>query len=116
MDARRGGIPYRVPSGIYIRFTAAAEGGYRTVLHRVRHSRDGGFIARGRRGKPRLDDIHPQSFEGAGNLKLLPRVHRTAGRLLPVAQCRIQDFDGSGQCPSPPPFIKGINSFIEKRL
>src|SRR6202030_185433 len=48
-------------------------------------------VARGRDREARLDDVHAEPRELLGDLELLGRVERDAGRLLAVAQRRIQD-------------------------
>ena len=44
-------------------------------------------------GKARLDDVHAQPRELVGDLQLLLAVQRDAGRLLAVAQRRVEDAD-----------------------
>ena len=51
----------------------------------------GGEIVGRRGGEARLDDVDPEARERARDLELLGRRHRRAGRLLPVAQRRIED-------------------------
>ena len=43
--------------------------------------------------EPGLDDIDPHALEHGGDPDLLLDIHRAAGRLLPVAQGRIEDDD-----------------------
>src|SRR5262249_60222160 len=45
-----------------------------------------------RRGREAgLDDVHAEALELASDHQLLLDVHRCAGGLLPVAQCRVED-------------------------
>ena len=53
--------------------------------------RDGLEVAGRRRREPGLDDVDAQALERAGDLQLLLDVQRDAGRLLAVAQRRIED-------------------------
>ena len=59
-------------------------------------SRDGAHALEvSRRGpcEARLDDVHPEALELLGDLCLLVRLQDDAGRLLSVAQRRIEDMD-----------------------
>jgi len=40
-----------------------------------------------------LDDVHLQTGQLPGHLEFFHRVHREAGRLLAVPQCRVEDDD-----------------------
>jgi hypothetical protein len=51
-------------------------------------------LARGRDRKAGLDDVDAQPVELAGDLDLLLRVQRDAGRLLAVSERRVEDSDG----------------------
>ena len=44
-------------------------------------------------GKPGLDDVHAERVERARQRQLRRHVHREAGRLLAVAQRRVEDDD-----------------------
>src|SRR5262249_45429801 len=48
----------------------------------------------GRDGEPRLDDIHTQLVQLAGEPKLLVDAHRETGRLFAVAERGVEDDDG----------------------
>ena len=45
-------------------------------------------------GEARLQDVHAQALELAGQRQLLGQVHAAAGRLLAVAQGGVEDADG----------------------
>ena len=104
MDARVLGVLDGLPAGVDVCGDGAGEAGDGGAAHLLRDLGDGLEVAgRGSR-ESGLDEVDAHPLEGAGDLELLLDVQRDAGRLLAVAQGRIEDqyFVLSCHCSQPP--------------
>ena len=91
MDPRPRGVPDRVPGGVDVGGVGAREAGDDRALDLAGDRLDGLEVAgRGDR-EAGLDDVDAEPRELVGDLELLGGVERDAGRLLAVAQRRVED-------------------------
>ncbi len=76
----------RRPGGVNVRGDAAREGADNRALDFARNGLHGLEIPLAGRREPRLDHVHLQADELAGDGQFFAQVHGSAGALLPVAQ------------------------------
>src|SRR5689334_14420596 len=91
VDARAGGLLDRLPGAVDIAWRGAGKRTDRRALDGAGDLSHGFKVAPGSDGKARLDHVDTQARELQGDLDLLLRVERDPGRLLAVAQGRIED-------------------------
>ena len=95
VDAGAPGVPHRFPAAVDVAETHAAQAADdRGALQRAHLAGDlpGRLEVLLRRdGESGFDDVHVQSRQLPGHLQLLHRVHGEPGRLLAVAQRRVED-------------------------
>ena len=96
VDARGPGVFHRLPAAVDILEVGARQPADRGLLRQFGDLGDGGEIAVGRDGKSRLDDVDAHVVEQRGDLQLFLVAHGRAGRLLAVAQRRVEDQDAIG--------------------
>ena len=96
VDPRSLGVAYGSGSSLHIGRLSPRESSDDRAVHLARDRRDGLEVAgRGDR-EAGLDDVDVQAGELVGDLELLGGVQRDAGRLLAVAQGRVEDPDVAG--------------------
>ena len=89
--------------GVDIGLHRADERGDGWAGDRARDGADAFEVAGGCAREPGLDHVHAEPLELQGDLRLVMRLQGDAGRLLTVAQRRIEDLDpASGHEPRPP--------------
>ena len=93
VDARAAGARERLAGSVDVLDPRPRERGDRRCAERERDLAHALEVARGRAREARLDDVDAEPFELLGDLRLLVRLQRDPGRLLAVAQGRIEDGD-----------------------
>jgi hypothetical protein len=91
VDARPRRALERLARLLDVLGAAARQGGDDRAANVRRDARHGLGIGLGRDWKSGLDDVHAERVERARHAQLLVHVHREAGRLLPVAERRVED-------------------------
>ena len=90
--ARALGVLDRVPGGVDVLEAGAREPADDRSVHLASYGLDGFEVARRGDREAGLDDVHAQARELLGDLQLLLLVERDPGRLLAVAQRRVEDL------------------------
>src|SRR5947209_10238256 len=96
VQAGRGRPAARLPRGEYVGLGRAAERGHTRLAALRGHGPNGREVAVRRDGEPGLDHVHAEALELSREANLLLQVHRAAGRLLAVAQRRVEYLDAFG--------------------
>ena len=96
VDPGFGGIFDGAPGAVDVRFIGPAQSCDFGCLEFAGNLRDRIEIAFRCRRKAGFDDIHTQLFQLDGQSQLLRRVHTCTGRLLAVAQRRVENFNQFG--------------------
>ena len=91
VDARALGVLDRLVGGVDVRHVRARQARDDRALDRARDRLHGLEVARRGDREPGLDDVDAQAGELLRDLELLAGVERDAGRLLAVAQRRVED-------------------------
>ena len=89
--ARSLGVAHRLPSAVDVGGVGARQAGDDGAVDLAGDRLDGLEVARRGDREARLDDVDAEPRELVGDLELLARVQRDAGRLLAVAQRRVED-------------------------
>ncbi len=93
VDARASGVLHRLPAAVDVAVMGAGQAADDGVLGQAGDLADRLEIALGGDREARLDDVDAHLVEHLGDLQLLVQRHRGAGRLLAVAQGRVEDQD-----------------------
>ena len=91
VDARPGGVADRVPGRVDVLDVGARQTGHNRAFDLPGDRLYGLEVAGARDREAGLDDVDAQAGELVGDLELLGRVERDAGRLLAVAQRGVED-------------------------
>ena len=93
VDARVGSILDGFPCAVNVLLRRAGERGDGAVAHRLRDGLDALKVAGGGNCEAGFDNIHLQALQTLRHLDFFLQVHRAAGRLFAVAQCRIKNLN-----------------------
>ena len=94
VDPRPIGILERLPGAVDVLFQAASQAADHRAIAELPGNLAHGLKVTGRRDREAgLDHVDPQLDKSPGDLELFGRVHAAAGRLLAVAQGRVEDRD-----------------------
>ena len=91
MQARLLSHPHGFPERIDVLGDGSRQPGHDAPLDLAGDLLNGGKIIRGGGREPSFDHVHVQQLELLRKQELLLRRHREARRLLPIAQCRVED-------------------------
>src|SRR5438034_1201938 len=92
VDPGPPGLLHRLEGAVDVLLARAGEREDDRLRDHLRDAPDGLEVALRGGGEPRLDHVHAQVLELARDRELLLHVHGGAGRLLPVAQGRVEDL------------------------
>jgi hypothetical protein len=92
VDARPLRVLDRVPRGVDVLRVRAREPADDRPVHLARYRLDGLEVTRRGDREAGLDDVHPKPRKLVRDLQLLLPVERDPGRLLPVAESRVEDL------------------------
>ena len=93
MDPAPLGVLQRFGRQVDVLFHGTRQGAHRGPGHRLGNLHHRVEIPRAGDREAGLDDIHPQEFQGLGDLDLLHGVQLASGHLLPVAERGIEYID-----------------------
>ena len=116
VDPRSRRVAYRPVGGVDVPDMSAREPGDHGALDLARDRLHGLEVARRGDREAGLDDVHAQPRELVGDLELLGRVQRDAGRLLAVSQGGVEDENAVvGHVTPPVGLLLGLRWFAATR-